>query len=245
MASREEEDEESKLPYSDDEEQHQNSYQSSRLNKAANSRTTNTKGTSSAKKGEEQGGSSFEELLNYDYQIFPSRDVDPKRVCEEYAAAGFRIFGGADNDECQMIEFTLQPGDKITAKEGSLVYASENVKMRRTKIAGRIMNVYTHDSLSTCGTLAISPSYPSTIIPLNLFRDFPLGLFVKTGSWLASTGEGATTAEVAVSSIRSYSAWCYGGVPFSIEKLVGKHNSWSFLVGNGLLLSHRLAPGKY
>ncbi|KAJ3250880.1 hypothetical protein HK103_003067 [Boothiomyces macroporosus] len=172
----------------------------------------------------------------------------PPGQMTNYQASGsihqkYAIFG----HETQVLQVNLFPGESVVSQPGAMLYRGEGVNIS-TGVGGvgqgfsRIMagesffkNSYTNRG-KYMESIAISPSFPAKIIPIDLSRSGTI--LAKHGSYIAHIGN----VNVSFQVVSNMMAGCFGGNGLFLLKLEG--NGIVFLNGGGSVMEKILAPGE-
>lgn len=129
-------------------------------------------------------------------------------------------------DNLQLVTIQIQPGEKIYAEAGSMVYMSSNVNMEAKarggilkgigrKFAGETFFLTEFTSVGGTGLISFGGNVPGTIKPIDLSsgRDF----LAQKDAFLCAED----TVEMSIAFQRKLGAAFFGGEGFILEKLSG------------------------
>mmetsp|Transcript_20890 Transcript_20890/g.21559 ORF Transcript_20890/g.21559 Transcript_20890/m.21559 type:complete len:242 (-) Transcript_20890:186-911(-) len=147
---------------------------------------------------------------------------------------------GADS---QVVSISVKPGQRVEAEPGAMLLMSSGIS---TSVeCGSCSRVCTGEGLckvvftnkdSTDGFVALTPNYPSKVIPANLSKYGRI--IVKSGSYMGSTGEVKVTADCDCNCC----SCCCGGMGFIRQAAEG--TGTIFLNAGGTVVQKELSPGE-
>lgn len=155
----------------------------------------------------------------------------------------------AGTDFHQMLQVLLKPGQVITAQPGSLTMMSGELApgvesggcgqaCTRCCCAGEsIFRLSFENKTPSKQFIALSPSQPGKIIPINL--DHYSGMTLKRGSFLGAIGR---NWRFKVKTVRNVGTGCCGGQGFFLSELYGRGTA--FIHAMGTVETLRLKPGE-
>mmetsp|Transcript_11409 Transcript_11409/g.25035 ORF Transcript_11409/g.25035 Transcript_11409/m.25035 type:complete len:557 (-) Transcript_11409:127-1797(-) len=158
-------------------------------------------------------------------------------------------------DEYQILTINLFPGQTVRCESGSMLYMTAGVSMETISGGGgmgegfkRLLtggNFFLTDLRydgpdGTGGAVALSPSFPGSILRLDLseYGD----VVCQRGAYLASSAHGSQAVSVEMEVVKKMSAGFFGGEGFVLQRLVG--NGTVFLVSSGILIRRNLGMGE-
>ncbi|KAJ3269618.1 hypothetical protein HDV01_001179 [Terramyces sp. JEL0728] len=180
--------------------------------------------------------------------LFPPIWQGPPGQLTNYQALGsvhqkYAIYG----HETQVLQVNLSPGETVVSQPGAMLYRGQDVTIS-TGVGGlgqgfgRIMagesffkNTYTNKG-NILESVAISPSFPAKIIPIELSRSGTI--LAKHGAYIAHIGDVNVTFQI----VSSMTAGCFGGNRMVLLKLEG--SGTVFLNGGGSVMEKILGPGE-
>lgn len=152
--------------------------------------------------------------------------------------------------ENQVLELTLEPGQRIQAEKGAMTFMDERVRMNtrmgqktgplgalKRRLAGEsfLINEFTNESnLPAC--LALSPQQPSNIMALELRTDQP-DIVCRPDSFLA--GDTAVNVSIARGAA---GPMLFGRGNLLMQRLHGDGSV--FITGNGIVIPKTLREGQ-
>lgn len=152
--------------------------------------------------------------------------------------------------ENQMLELTLEPGQRIQAEKGSMTYMDESVRMNtrigektnplqaiKRRMAGEsfLISEFTNES-NRPACLALSPQQPSNILALELSEDRP-DIICRPDAFLA--GDTAINVSVARGATGPL---LFGRGNLLMQRLHG--HGQVFITGNGVIILKNLREGQ-
>ncbi len=163
----------------------------------------------------------------------------------------FQILG----DDMQAIHMTLEPGQKVYAEAGSMLYMTDSIQLKTTMntkdeggllggimsglkraVAGESFFVTMFEANHSPGEVVFSASYPGKIIHCNLKETGPL-LCQRDAFLCAEPG-----VDISIAFTQRIGAGFFGGEGFILQKLSGQGHA--FIHAGGLILTRDLAPGE-
>eukprot|EP00602_Paraphysomonas_sp_CaronLab_P003446 CAMPEP_0185025314 /NCGR_PEP_ID=MMETSP1103-20130426/8325_1 /TAXON_ID=36769 /ORGANISM="Paraphysomonas bandaiensis, Strain Caron Lab Isolate" /LENGTH=245 /DNA_ID=CAMNT_0027558493 /DNA_START=60 /DNA_END=797 /DNA_ORIENTATION=- len=148
---------------------------------------------------------------------------------------------GAD---CQVLSIELPSQSKAECEPGSMLIMSSDIST--TVECGSCSRVCTGESLckviytnqgQDTGFLALTPNFPSKVIPANL-SNYGGKLIVKSGAYMAAIGDVKIAADVDCNCC----SCCCGGLGFIRQAASG--TGTVFLTAGGTVVQKVLAPGE-
>lgn len=150
-------------------------------------------------------------------------------------------------DDAQVLTLSIAPGQEIQAEPGAMCFASNDMK-QATRL-GSFMRLVSGESIfkskwknegTTPGFVALTPSIPATVIPLNLDA---LGnsVLCSRHAFLASINPDVKLTVGVVPAV-SCMACCFSGMTPVMQNVKG--TGWVFLTAFGTVLQKILGPGE-
>lgn len=152
--------------------------------------------------------------------------------------------------ENQVLELTLEPGQRIQAEKGAMTYMDESVRMKtrigektspfqaiKRRMAGEtfLINEFTNES-NRPACLALSPQHPSNILMLELQDNRP-DIICRPDAFLA--GDTAINVSIARGATGPL---LFGRGNLLMQRLHGQGQA--FITGNGIIIPKTLRDGQ-
>lgn len=151
-----------------------------------------------------------------------------------------------EGDETQVATITLQPGEKIRAESGSMVFMTSSIQMETSSnmgdgmkrfMTGQSLFVTDFTAVDKPGQVALAPAFPSKVLRLNL-QEYGGDLVCQKGAYVASN----VGVDIELAFTKSFSAGFFGGEGFVLQKLSGQGDV--LLQASGALIRKDLEEGQ-
>ena len=146
--------------------------------------------------------------------------------------------------DCQIVTLMLNPGQKLAAEPGAMMYMSPGTKTSvECGSCSRVLTgesccktIYTNQT-SNQGYIALTPHFPAKVIPLNL-PEYGGKIIAKRGMYMASVGDVSVTANFDCTCCVS----AFGGLGSIRQAMTG--DGTVFLAAGGTVLTKVLKEGE-
>lgn len=157
----------------------------------------------------------------------------------------FQTSATIEGEEAQVATITLQPGQKIRAEAGSMVFMTSSIEMETSSsisdgmkrfMTGQSLFVTDFTAKDAPGQVALAPAFPSKVLRLNL-QDFG-NLVCQKGAYIASN----VGVDIELAFTKSFTSGFFGGEGFVLQKLSGEGDV--LLQASGALVRQDLEEGE-
>jgi uncharacterized protein (TIGR00266 family) len=140
-------------------------------------------------------------------------------------------------DNLQLVTFQIQPGEKLYAEAGSMIYMSANINMEAKmrggflkglgrKIAGETMFLTEFTTVGGTGLVSFGGNAPGTIKPIELSPDKEF--LVQKDAFLVAED----SVDMSIAFQKRLGAAFFGGEGFILEKLFGSGTAFVHACGD-------------
>ncbi len=150
--------------------------------------------------------------------------------------------------DLQMLTILLEPGEKIRAEAGKMIYMSANTKMEahvfgglkgafRRILARESLFLTEFSSIEGTALLAFAGNYPGKIEVIDLNK--------KGGEFIVQKDAyicGQDTVDIGIALVKRFAAGFFGGEGFILERLMG--SGLAFIHAGGELIKIKLQEGQ-
>eukprot|EP00560_Eucampia_antarctica_P007230 CAMPEP_0197829130 /NCGR_PEP_ID=MMETSP1437-20131217/5585_1 /TAXON_ID=49252 ORGANISM="Eucampia antarctica, Strain CCMP1452" /NCGR_SAMPLE_ID=MMETSP1437 /ASSEMBLY_ACC=CAM_ASM_001096 /LENGTH=487 /DNA_ID=CAMNT_0043430633 /DNA_START=36 /DNA_END=1499 /DNA_ORIENTATION=- len=164
----------------------------------------------------------------------------------------FLVASRVQGEESQTLQINIEPGQKLRAESGAMLYMTQGIEMNTTMGEGGIgsgfkrmltgqnlfLSDFTYDGdEGSHGTVGLGTDFPSKIIKLDL-QDYGGKLVCQKGAFLA----GGSDVRIEMEFAKKMTAGFFGGEGFILQSLLGEDTV--FIKAGGTLVKKELQQGE-
>ena len=152
------------------------------------------------------------------------------------------------DDDMQLVEVELDPGEGVRAEAGTMIYMSDGIEMQtdtggglfkglKRMVSGEsfFITSFAYDG-PTKGQVAFAAPYPGKIVPVDLSKHD--GFLCQKDAFLCADQE----IEIEVELTKKLGAGLFGGEGFILQRLTG--SGWAFVHAGGTVVERTLEAGQ-
>ena len=175
-------------------------------------------------------------------------DTENNKLVAPDSPIDFAVSSKIEGEESQIATIQLQPGEKLRAESGAMLFMTQGVEMAtnlegvssafRRMMTGQnfFLTDFTYNGKGS-GTVGLGTDFPSKILRMSL-KDHGGSLIAQRGAYLASNA----SVDIQMEFTRTMTAGFFGGQGFVLQRLVGEGDV--LIKAGGTLVERYLEEGE-